>query len=134
MFVGCFVRFYCPKPNQTKPTNAAAAAPAANPLCPFPEQAGAPKTMQHNARKLRNQITNNNNRGSPLRYLPLPQVELRQSIIMLACNRNNCSPKGGLGVGVELERGGGLPLGVDITKEPFRAWVEPCCCCCSCCC
>lgn len=26
---------------------------------------------------------------------PLPQVELRQSIIMLACNRNNCSPQGG---------------------------------------
>lgn len=111
MFVGCFVRFYCPKPNQQmRQLRHLQPSP---PFAPFPDQAGAPKTMQHNARKLRNQITNNNsNRGYPARTFPLPQVELRQSIIMLACNRNNCSPQGG-----DLEGEGGCHWGLTLQKS-----------------
>lgn len=57
--------------------------------------------------------------GYPLLCLPLPQVELRQSIIMLACNRNNCSPKGGLG------DEGGCHWGLTLQKSLLEPGLSP---------
>lgn len=84
-------------PNQTNKCGSCGTCSRAPPL-PLPRTGWRAKNYATQCAQIaQSNYQQQQQQGVPLSHStsPLPQVELRQSIIMLACNRNNCSPQGG---------------------------------------